>query len=243
MGAAALGPQPRAARHRLRHEQQVPQLGDEVPAGVVRPLALDANSRQPTAELDELSDRLVEIGLDPEDPDERLHRGLEIGLDAVRILAARPLERSLDLLHRIADLERGDPRHIRFASGRGRSGRSRPLTEHEQIGQGVAPESIRAVHPAGDLARREEPGSCRGARLGVHPDAAHHVVRRRRDLHRPGRDVHVGQLLELVVHRRELAPHPLGRQVADVEKDATMGRASALLDLGVNRAGDVVARR
>ena len=79
--------------------------------------------------------------------------------------------------------------------------------------------------------------------LGVDPDAAHDVVRRRPDLHRALRDVDVGQLLELVVHRGQLAADELGRQVADVEEDAAVGRAAALLDLGVDRPGDVVAGR
>ena len=66
---------------------------------------------------------------------------------------------------------------------------------------------------------------------------------RRPDLHRAGRDVDVGELLELLVHRRQLAPDVVGRQVADVEEDAAVGRAAALADLGVDRPRDVVAGR
>ena len=103
-----------------------------------------------------------------------------------------------------------------------------PRPEHEQVGQRVAAEAVGAVHPAGDLARGEQAGHGRRAGLGVDPDPAHDVVRRRADLHRPRRDVDVGQLLELVVHRRQLAPDVLGREVADVEEDAAVRRAAAL---------------
>ena len=121
--------------------------------------------------------------------------------------------------------------------------RTGPRPEHQQVGQRVPAEAVRAVHPARDLASREQAGHRGRARLGVDPDAAHHVVRGRPDLHRPRRDVDVGQLLELLVHRGELAADVLGRQVADVEEDAAMRRSAALLDLGVDRPGDVVAGR
>jgi hypothetical protein len=60
-------------------------------------------------------------------------------------------------------------------------------------------------------------------------------VGRRPDLHRTSRDVDVGELLELLVHRGQLAAHVLGGQVADVEEDAAVGRAAALADLRVDR--------
>ena len=70
------------------------------------------------------------------------------------------------------------------------------------------------------------------------------VVARRADLHRLLRDVDVGQLLELVVHRRELLLDVLGRAArGDVEEDAAVRRAAAGLHLGVDRARDDVARR
>ena len=99
------------------------------------------------------------------------------------------------------------------------------------------------MHAAGDLAGREQPGLRGLAGLRVDADAAHDVVGRRADLHRAGRDVDVGQLLELLVHRGQLAADVVGRQVADVEEHAAVGRAAALADLGVDRAGDVVAGR
>ena len=120
---------------------------------------------------------------------------------------------------------------------------ARALAEHEQVGQRVAAQPVRAVHPARDLARREQAGHARRARVGVDADAAHHVVRRRPDLHRPRRDVDVGELLELLVHRGQLAPDVIGRQVADVEEHPAVRRAPTLADLGVDRPRDVVPRR
>ena len=87
------------------------------------------------------------------------------------------------------------------------------------------------------------PGDGRPPGLGIDPDPAHDVVGRRPDLHRALRDVDVGELLELLVHRGQLAPDGLGREVADVEEDAAVGRSPALLDLGVDGPRDVVAGR
>ena len=78
--------------------------------------------------------------------------------------------------------------------------------------------------PPDDLAGGEQagdPAACAG--VGVDLDAAHHVVAGRADLHRLRGDVDVGQLLELVVHRRQLLADDLGRQPGgDVEEDAAV---------------------
>ncbi len=118
-----------------------------------------------------------------------------------------------------------------------------PRPEDQQVRERVPAQPVGAVHAAGDLARGEQARDGRRARVRHDPDAAHHVVGGRADLHRPGRDVDVGELLELLVHRGQLAPHVLGGQVADVEEDAAMRRAAALLDLGVDRPRDVVPGR
>ena len=99
------------------------------------------------------------------------------------------------------------------------------------------------MEPTRDLAGRIQARHAREPVIGSHPDAAHRVVHRRADLHRAGRDVDVGELLELLIHRRQLAAHALGGQVADVEEDAAVGRATALADLGVDGSGYVVAGR
>ena len=64
----------------------------------------------------------------------------------------------------------------------------------------------------------------------------------RPDLHLVGGDVHLGELDELVIHRRQPALDLLGRHAGgDVEVDAAVRGAAAFLDLGVDRAGDLVA--
>src|SRR5262249_17168102 len=53
----------------------------------------------------------------------------------------------------------------------------RPRAEEEKSGQGIPAEAIRAVHAAGHLAGRKEPGQPdRLGRVGVHAHAAHDVV-------------------------------------------------------------------
>ena len=93
--------------------------------------------------------------------------------------------------------------------------------EHQQVGQRVAAQAVRAVHAAGDLARGEQARETRLLGVGVDLHATHDVVAGRTDLHRLRRDVDVGQLLELVVHRRQLLTDRVGRQSgAHVEEDA-----------------------
>ena len=86
------------------------------------------------------------------------------------------------------------------------------------------------------------PGTRGRAGVGVDLDAAHHVVTGRADLHRLLGDVDVGQLLELVVHRRQRRLiSSVGMPRRDVEEHAAVRRAATGLDLGVDRAGDLVA--
>src|SRR5690606_16512052 len=84
-------------------------------------------------------------------------------------------------------------------------GGTRPgeLAEHDEIGERVAAESVGAVHAGRALAAGEEAGDACFLRVRVHADAAHEVVQRRPDLHRLAGDVHLGELLELVVHTRQ----------------------------------------
>ena len=103
--------------------------------------------------------------------------------------------------------------------------------------------------PGGALAGGEQARHARHLRVGIHAHAAHHVMGRRADLHRLLRDVDVRQLLELVVHARQLALDVLlgVRQPLldprDVEEHAAVRAAAALLDLAVDAARDVVARQ
>ncbi len=72
--------------------------------------------------------------------------------------------------------------------------------EDQQIAERVAAQSVRAVHPAADLAGGVETGHRRLLCLGVDLDPAHHVMRRGADLHGVRGDVDVRQLFELVIH-------------------------------------------
>ena len=119
-----------------------------------------------------------------------------------------------------------------------------PPAEHQQVRQRVAAEPVAAVHPARALPRGEQARDRRHAGVRVDLDPAHHVVAGGADLHRLLRDVDIGQLLELVVHRRQLLEDLLRRPPGgDVEEHAAVRAAPAGLDLGVDRAGDLVARQ
>src|SRR5205807_1141400 len=85
-----------------------------------------------------------------------------------------------------------------------------PFAEDEQVRQGVAAKSIGTVDADSALARREQTGDARHLRVTVHADSAHDVMGRRPNLHRLRGDVDVAQLLELVVHARQLALDVLG---------------------------------
>ena len=98
--------------------------------------------------------------------------------------------------------------------------------------------------PGRHLAGGEEPWRRRLADLGLDADATHDVVHRGPDLHGSGRDVDVGQLLELVVHARQLALDVLGSaghalaDPGDVEVNAAMRAPPPLLDLTHDAARD-----
>jgi hypothetical protein len=73
-------------------------------------------------------------------------------------------------------------------------------------------------------------------------------VRGRADLHRLARDVDVGELLELVIHARQLALDVRGGvrefflDPRDVEEHAAVRAAASFLDLAHDAARDVIAR-
>ena len=99
------------------------------------------------------------------------------------------------------------------------------------------------MHPAPDLADREQPGDGGLLRFGIHLHTAHHIMRRRTDLHYVLGDVDVRELLELVVHARQLLLDVVGALLrGDIEEDAAVRAAAALLDLLHNRLRDDVAR-
>ncbi len=179
-----------------------------MPAGVVGPSAGGGDVRDPRPQRLQLDQRLLQFARAPDDPHEapvhRLHRGLElVGVLALAREGPQRVRRgALDVLAR--DRDRAGPLGV---LGRVLPG---PLAEDQQVRQGVAAQAVRAVHAAGDLARGEQSGHTGGRGVGVDLDAAHDVVAGRPHLHRLGRDVDVGEFLELVVHRRQLLGDVLG---------------------------------
>ena len=117
----------------------------------------------------------------------------------------------------------------------------RDASEHQQVGQGVAAQPVGAVQPSRHLARGVESFHRGGGGIGVHPDATHDVVAGGSHLHGFLGDVHVRQLLELVVHGRQ-PPHDVLRvtAVGDVQVHAAVLGAAAGLDLGVDGPGHLV---
>src|SRR5207302_1183688 len=83
--ATALRAHERGARAGLRDRDQGSEVEGEVPAGIELPVPLDGHPLRATLQLVELRDRLMELGLGADDPDERLHRLLQLGVERVRI--------------------------------------------------------------------------------------------------------------------------------------------------------------
>ena len=241
MGAAALGPLAGAAGDRLGDGQQVVELEDEVPARVERPPAGRPDGRPAPAQLGQLSERLVEIGLDAEDPDEALHRrpgGRAGSRTGPRPRSARAARRARRPPPGPGPGSTYGSASVAAACAAAAAPVRAPNTSRSD--SELPPSRLAPCIPPATSPAAYRPATVVAPGLGIDPDAAHDVVGGRPDLHRPLRDVDVGQLLELLVHRRQLAADRLGRQVADVEEDAAVGRAASLADLGVDRARDVV---
>ena len=100
---------------------------------------------------------------------------------------------------------------------------ARETAEHDEIGERIAAETVRAVHAGAALARSKQAGNARHLRVGFHADAAHEVVERRPDFHRLLGDVDLGELLELVIHAGEASLDEVRRTArSDVEERAAM---------------------
>ena len=229
---------------RLGDGEQRAQVHRQVPAGVVLLLPSTPVCFARSLYSCELGQRLLQLGLGADDADQVVHRLLQLALDRVRVLGALALE--------VAEHVGGDRVGLGLVDLRLRgdalrvlgSAQARAPPEDEQVGERVAAQAVRAVHAARALARGEQAGHGGSAGVGVDAHAAHHVVRRRADFHRDGRDVDVGQRLELVVHARQRLADVLGRPArGDVQEDAAVLGAAAGLHLGVDRAGHLVARQ
>ena len=182
-----------------------------------------------------------------DDADQVVHRLLEVLLDRVGVLAARPdLERrQRALLGRLqrprrTRAGRASPRPAAYAAAA--SPARRPNTSRSD--SELPPSRLEPCMPPEHSPTAYSPVDARSCSVsGVDLDAAHHVVAGRADLHRLGGDVDVGQLLELVVHRRQpLADELRAYAARRCRGRCRRARAPAGLDLGVDRPGDLVTR-
>ena len=112
----------------------------------------------------------------------------------------------------------------------------------------LPPSRFAPCKPAAHFAGGKQAGHGGHLRVAIHADAAHDVMRRRADFHRFLGDVDVGQLLELMIHARQLLLDVLRRvrnfflDPRDVEEHAAVRAAAARLDFAIDAAGHVVAR-
>src|SRR5437879_1177206 len=119
--------------------------------------------------------------------------------------------------------------------------------ENKQVRQRITAETICSMKATAALAGSEQAGHRRHLRLWMNADAAHDVVHRWPNFHRSCRNVDIGELLELVVHTRQLLLNVFRRvwdfffDPGDVEKYTAMRTSPAFLDLAHDAAGDVVS--
>src|SRR5205823_3006199 len=122
-----------------------------------------------------------------------------------------------------------------------------PFAEDEQVGQRIAAEAIGPIDPGRAFAAGKQARHARHLRIAVDADAAHDVMGRWTDFHRLTRDVDVAQLFELMIHAGQLPFDVLGRvgdlglDPGDVEVDAPVWGAAALLYFADDAAGHVIA--
>jgi hypothetical protein len=114
-------------------------------------------------------------------------------------------------------------------------------TVDDQLDERVAAQAIRAVQAARRFADRIEALDAGATVLGSDAHAAHRIVRRRRDLHRRGRDVQHLELKQGLIDARQPSHDRLAREVRDVEQHGAAGRSPPFHDLGVAGERDAIA--
>ena len=247
MSASTLLALDRRSRDGLGDNQEIAEIQRRVPARIVFTVPGHSRLCRSLCQLVQSDQRLLHLPLVADDPDQFLHEVLQILLDLERVFggvaALEGIERDL---RRRLDLTLVEGRGAaRLRERRGML--AGELAEDQQIRQRVAAEAIGAVDARRAFAGGEQPRNAGHLRVGVHPDPAHHVVRRRSHLHRRRRDVEARELLELVVHARQLAAdvirgvRELLLDPRDVEVDAAVRCAAAFADLAHDGARDVIA--
>ena len=226
-------------QHRVQVERQVP-------ARVVLAVAahtVTLSSRFLSVPIS--SSACIQLRLRADDADQVLHAVLQVAWIGVGVLAADAARTAPASLLRDSStwssltLERAAWNALAYSAA-SRPAR-RPKTSRSE--SELPPRRLAPCRPAATSPAANRPGHGRGRGLSVDAHAAHDVVAGRADLHRLVGDVDVGQLHELLVHRRQPALDVVGDAArGDVEEDAAMRAAPAGLDLGVDRAGHLVAR-
>ena len=213
-----------------------------MPPRVVDATALHTRAGGACSQALEPRKRFLELVAPADDADELLHRVLQLGMDGVRVFVTASLERRREAL-RIRALLCFVRARRRSARAVFRRGLTRALAEDEQIRERVPAEPVRTVHAGRHLARGIQARHRRGGSVRVDADASHDVVKRRTDLHRLLCNVDVGELLELVVHRRQPAADVVGGPARrDVEEHTAVLGPASRLHFCIDRARDLVAR-
>src|SRR5207249_2181643 len=120
------------------------------------------------------------------------------------------------------------------------------LAEYKEIREGISAETIRPMKAGSALTRRDESWHGGRLRFRINAHAPHDVVRRWANLHGGRRDIQVRELLELVVHARQLSLNVLRCiwkfffDPGNIEKYAAMWTAASRLHLAHDATRDVV---
>src|SRR5262245_36534839 len=233
----------------LGDRQQILEVECRVPARIVLPITADTYLPCTRPEALDVVERLLHFRLAPHDADQLLHHGLELLLHLVSpapIGGRAALEWCQGGMSGLIDLG-GVERSEAMLPGERRCVIAGALAEDQQIREGITAQPVGSVQARRTFTCRKQPRQRRHLAIAVDPNATHDVVGGRSHFHRRGGDVDVGELLELMVHARELlddVPGGIGKLLpdpGDVEKHASVGAASTFANLAHDAAGDVIA--
>ena len=225
----------------------MPQVHGGVPARVVSAATGRPYFLGPIAESANLAEGFGHLLFRADDAHLVLHHVLEFFLNLIGSLAAVASQGRQGVLDRGFDLTGIDLARRPVIRREAHGVLAGAFAKDHQIRERIPAQAIGAVQPSGAFPGGEQSGHVRHLRVGVDADAAHDVVGRRADFHRFLGDVQIGQLLELVVHARELLLDVLPGvrdmllDPGDIEKDAAMRAAAAFLDFPHDAAGDMIS--
>ncbi len=126
-----------------------------MPSVVVLAISRGSDFCRTLLQLLDLFDRLFHLFLAPHDPDQILHRGLQVILDREWIFAAGPaLKRLQCLSRRFVHLSRVDRAGTIFLRVFRRE-LPGALSKNQKIGKRISAQTVRAMKSRGTFARRE----------------------------------------------------------------------------------------